>query len=105
MFVRKLLILSLIIFPVILFSCKKDGNPDKNAVAATLYDYTGLDGCSWVVDLEDGSGICEIAGFPDTDIDIKDSIKVWVTYQPADTQISICMVGPRVKITGIWERD
>ena len=89
----------------LLFSCQKDNNTRENAVAAILYNYTGLDGCSWVVDIEDGTGICEIAGWPDTGFEAEDGKKVWVTYELSDSQISICMVGPRVNITGMWERE
>ncbi len=88
----------------VLFSCNKENNIPEKAVAATLYDYTGLDACSWVVDLNDNNGVCEIAGFPDTGLDIKDGKKVWVTYKFSEYQISACMVGPRVDITGIWEK-
>ncbi len=88
----------------VLFSCNKENNIPEKAVAATLYDYTGLDGCTWIVDLEDNNGICEIAGFPNNGFNMEDGKKVWVTYDFAENQISICMVGPRVDITGIWEK-
>ena len=101
---RAISIFLFLLIPV-LFACRKSDQVPQKAVAATLYDYTGLDGCSWVVDIEDGSGICEIASFPDTPVELKDGKKIWVTYKKADSQTSICMVGPRVDLTGIWERD
>ncbi len=36
------------------YSCNKNKSPENDAVAATLYDYSGLDGCSWVIKPEVG---------------------------------------------------
>lgn len=85
------------------YSCNKNKPPANDAVAATLYDYSGLDGCSWVIKLEDGE-VLEPSNLGEFDIKINEGEKVWVKYSLAENQISICMVGPQVDIMLMWER-
>ncbi|NOX86086.1 MAG: hypothetical protein GXO86_09000 [Chlorobi bacterium] len=91
------------LIPIFFISACDKTSPDAKAVKATLYDYTGLDGCSWVIKLDDGE-VLEPDNLGGFDIEIKDGKKVWVKYTLAKEQISICMVGPRVDIVEIWER-
>jgi hypothetical protein len=42
---RAISIFLFLLIPV-LFACRKSDQVPQKAVAATLYDYTGLDGCS-----------------------------------------------------------
>ena len=93
----------LLFIPVFFISACDKTSPDAEAVKATLYDYTGLDGCSWVIKLEDGQTL-EPSNLDGFDIEIKDGEKVWVKYSLAKEQISICMAGPRVDVIEMWER-
>ena len=64
---------------------------------ATLRDYTGLDGCGWV--LESGGEVLEpinLESFLDAP---EDGIRLEVEYDLAENVFSICMVGPMVVLT------
>lgn len=93
----------LIVFILIFAGCNKSTSPETGAVAATLFDYTGLDGCSWVIKLENEE-VLEPTNLADFTIELKEGKKVWLKYTVQDNLASICMVGPIVKIENIWER-
>jgi len=64
---------------------------------ATLRDYTGLDGCGWV--LESGGEVLEpinLESFLDAP---EDGMRLEVEYDFAENVFSICMVGPMVVLT------
>ena len=84
-------------------SCNKSQEPETGSVAAVLYDYTGLDGCSWVIKLTTEE-VLEPINLGDFNLSLKEGKKVWIKYTVADDQISICMVGPKIVIEDIWER-
>ena len=73
-------------------------------IQGVVKDYTGLDGCGFVIELEDGS-LLEPADVMVPDFEFKDDQKVWLSYVPLDNQVSVCMVGTSVRITGIEERE
>jgi hypothetical protein len=75
-----------------------------NAQAATIEDYTGLDGCGLVIKLESGE-VLEPMNLNDFNITPTDGMKVWVKYHQTETFIgSICMVGPIVEIDCLTKR-
>jgi hypothetical protein len=97
-----------------LFQCDNDSSKDCST-PATIRDLTGLDGCGWVFELGDGTrlepvwdqGFC---GFQETgeqdsinDFEFVDGKPVLINYEIVDNAVSICMVGPAVKITCISE--
>jgi hypothetical protein len=74
-----------------------------------MIDLTGLDGCSFVLELEDGTRL-EPSGYnPDGDLNAIPSIewvdgkKVYIDYVPVTEWMSICMAGQMVMITCISE--
>lgn len=77
--------------------------PTEGAVEAKLVNLSGLDGCSWAIELEDGSRL-EPLNLKEFDITKKKNKKVWITYENTEGYVSICMVGPIVKITSLTER-
>jgi len=97
----------LLIIPLFLLfisaSCKKTNPPENGAVKAALYDYTGLDGCSWVFKLESNE-VLEPTNLGQFDFNLTDGKKIWVKYHPAVDQASICMVGQVVDVDAIWNR-
>lgn len=67
---------------------------------ATIINYT-VDGCSWLLELEDGKKLQ-----PET-LDQKfqkDKLKVWIKYTIKKGGVGICMTGEMVNITAIEER-
>jgi hypothetical protein len=76
----------------------------ENAQAATIEDYTGLDGCGLVVKLQSGE-VLEPINLNDFNLTPTDGMKVWVKYHESETFIgSICMVGPIVEIDCLAKR-
>ena len=77
---------------------------DGTSVAGVVKDFTGLDGCGFIIELEDGSRL-EPAEVMVKDFEFRDNQKVWLTYVALENMVSICMVGEMVRITGITERE
>ena len=93
----------------ILFSCaflllfsSCEGTSCENAKAATIEDYTGLDGCGLVVKLTTGE-VLEPMNLNGFNITPTDGMKVWVKYHEV-AGASICMVGPIVEIYCLAKR-
>ena len=74
-----------------------------NAQAATIEDYTGLDGCGLVIKLQNGA-VLEPTNLNDFNITPTDGMKVWVKYHEVSGMASICMVGPIVEIDCLAKR-
>lgn len=88
---------------IFLCSCSKNEGVCENASKATLADYTGLDGCGWIIELDNGDRL-EPTNLNDFDLELKDQQKIWVTYRSAANLGSICMVGEMVLIECVVER-
>ena len=95
----KVLILST--FLLLIFSAC-DRTSCENAQAATILDYTGLDGCGLVLKLQSGE-VLEPTNLNDFNITPTDGMKVWVKYHEVG-MMSICMVGPTVEIDCLAKR-
>ncbi len=88
-----------------------------NAVPATVRDLTGLDGCGFVFELEDGTRLepqrlfyCgtpplpkEVTEDPLFKFEWVDGKQVRIGYEEIQDAFSVCMVGPIVKITCLEE--
>jgi hypothetical protein len=96
---KKIILFSALGFLV--FSCSKS---HEGMTKATLKDYTGLDGCGMVIELENGDAIepTNLTEFSSS-VSIADGQKVWVNYHEVELA-SICMVGPIVQIDELEER-
>lgn len=103
---------------VLIFSCSEDnvGGEDKCSTPATLRDLTGLDGCGFVFELDNGTRLeplrmlyCgtpplpkEVTEDPLYNFEWVDGKRVLINYELSSSP-SICMVGQTVKITCISE--
>lgn len=92
--------LILLVSSLILSSC--DRSSCENAQAATIEDYTGLDGCGLVIKLQNGA-VLEPINLNDFNLTPTDGMKVWVKYHEVG-MMSICMVGPTVEIDCLAKR-
>ena len=91
----------LLTFVLLIFSaCERTSC--ENAQAATIEDYTGLDGCGLVIKLQNGE-VLEPTNLNDFNISPTDGMKVWVKYHEVSGG-SFCMVGPIVEIDCITKR-
>lgn len=109
---KKLLILFVVGF--VFMQC--DDDHKSCSTFATVRDLTGLDGCGFVFELENGTRLepvrillCgtpplpkEVLEDPLYDFEFVDGKQVKIAYEKTDG-ISACMVGPTVKITCIEE--
>jgi hypothetical protein len=106
---NKLFLSALIWSIALLFAaCKSPGESsapdltDQGYIKATVKDYTGLDGCTFLIVAEDGKRF-EPVGLP-VEFRVHD-LPVWVKYRPpAQAMGSICMVGQIVEIVEIKKR-
>lgn len=94
-------ILFIFISILFLFSCNRTSC--ENAQAATIEDYTGLDGCGLVIKLQNGT-VLEPVNLNDFGITPTDGMKVWLKYHEVSGMASICMVGPIVEIDCLTKR-
>ncbi|MDX2362634.1 MAG: hypothetical protein QNK23_17630 [Crocinitomicaceae bacterium] len=92
----------IIISITVLLATSCDKGDCTNSVKAELKDLTGLDGCGFVLELDNGDKL-EPRNLNDFNIDIVDGKKVWVNYTVISSP-SFCMVGEVVEIDCIAER-
>src|SRR5687768_6242180 len=112
-------ILLLLFVATIFFTCSEESPEAACSVPATIKDLTGLDGCGFVFELENGTrleafrsfGFCgtpplpkEVTEDPLYNFQLEDGKKVFIEYEPAEGA-SICMAGQLVKITCIREGE
>ena len=67
-------------------------------------DYTGLDGCGFIIELDNGNKL-EPVSLEDTAFVFKDGERVYVEYTPLQDYGSICMVGITAHIDSIIGLD
>ena len=76
-------------------SCKKSECADSEK--AVLKDYKGLDGCTWIIELENGQKI-EPVNLESFVSNPKDGMKIRLSYNDEIESASICMVGKVAQI-------
>lgn len=76
---------------------------EKPEVEGTLRNMAGLDGCKWMIELNNGSKIqpTNLAAF---DIALAEGQKVWVEYVEQQGVMSTCMAGKVVKLIKLYPR-
>jgi len=86
-------------------------------IPATVRDLTGLDGCGWVFELQDGTKLefvrmfwCGTPPVPEEakqdplyNFEFVDGKQVRIAYEEMESYGSVCMVGKIVKITALKE--
>ena len=101
-FYQKLLVLGLVVLTLAIHSCNKESECE-NSHSAKLVDMTGLDGCSWMIELNNGTRL-EPTNLNDFNINLQENQKIWVVYHTAAQMASICMHGEIVTVDCILER-
>ena len=83
---------------ILFFSLNCSDEETSCEIKATLRDYTGLDGCGFVLVLEDGE-VLEMGAFDEEpDFQFNDGMEVSISYEEMQGMATICMVGPIVRI-------
>jgi len=70
-------------------------------IRATVVDMSGLDGCTFLLKLEDGKKLEPL------NLDQaykKDGLAVWIRYVDSKGSVSICMAGKMVKLIALEKR-
>lgn len=96
-------ILSIIGYGIILFisSCEKsDNDSPKSYESGKLKNLTGLDGCSWVIELDDKSKL-EPLNLDVFDLELVENKEIKFKYHERTDLGSFCMVGVVVEIDEI----
>jgi hypothetical protein len=106
----------LLFLSTLVISCKQDLDTPCSAIAV-VRDLTGLDGCGYLFELEDGTRLIPVVQFycgtppipkemkedPLYNFDYVDGKKVSISYEQVHAQANICMAGTMVKITCLSE--
>ena len=71
---------------------------------ATLRDYTGLDGCGWVIEADEGA-VLEPLNLGEFISDPDAGMRLAIEYQEEGGYASICMVGPMVTLLACESMD
>lgn len=100
-FLMKHILTFLIIFSVIL-SVFTACNPSKKisnqcSTEGTLRDMTGLDGCKFLIELEDGSRLNPVE-YSVKSFNFEDGQQIRFSYEKVET-MNVCMAGQTVKVT------
>jgi len=91
----KITLLAFALFLVL--SCRKEDDTLLCDEKATLRDFTGVDGCSYVLVLDDEK-VLEIGDLEvEPDFQFRDGLRVSVTYEELSSA-SVCMVGSIVRV-------
>ncbi|MDR4988416.1 MAG: hypothetical protein RG741_06215 [Bacteroidales bacterium] len=89
----------LFIMPLLVLTACPD-EKCEDGVRGMLLDYSGLDGCQWIIELESGERL-EPVNLHEFSLELKDGLPVSLSYTVAEDMISICMVGKMIRISCI----
>ena len=101
-FYQKKNLLCLVVLTLAIHSCNKESECEGSQ-SAKLVNMTGLDGCSWMIELGDGTKL-EPTNLNDFNINLQENQKIWVVYHTAAQMGSFCMHGEIVTIDCISQR-
>lgn len=76
---------------------------EKPEVEGTLRNMTGLDGCRWMIELNNGQKL-QPTNMADFDVPMVDGQRVWVDFVEQQGVMSICMAGKVVKLIKLYTR-
>ncbi len=92
----------LLLMAIILIGCQDDEPTAVGCTNAKLVDATGLERCSWLIELLDGTRL-EPTNLNDFDLTLTDNLPVCVEFVETNNIASTCMAGIIVEITSIEE--
>lgn len=94
----------LALFALSILSCSPNNDIDEpiedELVSAILLDFTGLDGCTWIIQLPDGANL-EPINLSNFDILPLNEKEILISYIVRPDMASACMVGSIVELEHI----
>ena len=90
LFYKKILVLTFFLVVIAFDSCNKESECEDSQ-SAKLVNMTGLDGCSWMIELGDGTKL-EPTNLNDFNINLQENQKIWVVYHTAAQMASILLL-------------
>ncbi|KAA1244613.1 hypothetical protein [Aquimarina sp. RZ0] len=87
-----------VVFGLLLLSSCTEKQACSNGAPSTLVNMLGLDGCSWIIQLETGKKLQPI-NLIDFEIEKKNEPRISIVYKEAEAMAGICMVGKMVEIS------
>ena len=97
---KSFFIIPLIVLLFISISCDK--NEFEGMQEGVIKDLTGLDSCSYVIELNNGTNLM-VTNLYDFDVAIEDNKEVWVRYESVEMP-NTCICGEVVSIEDLQER-
>ena len=97
---KSFFIIPLIVLLFISISCDK--NEFEGMQEGVIKDLTGLDSCSYVIELNNGTNLM-VTNLYDFDVAIEDNKEVWVRYESLEMP-NTCICGEVVSIEDLQER-
>ena len=98
----KYLILIFCFFVLNATKCSKNKGDATCSEMGTIKDYTGLDGCKFLIELDNGENLQPVK-YSDADFGdkLKDGQRIKFSFEEVTDQMSICMAGKMVEVTCI----
>ncbi|MEM5539790.1 MULTISPECIES: hypothetical protein [unclassified Olleya] len=93
-----ILLLSVILLTLSCANTKNNTSNCLNSVKGTLVNKTGLDGCGWMIALQDGKTV-NPTNLNSFDIKLIDNTKITFGYKEKNDLFDTCMAGKIVEIT------
>ena len=103
----KFLIIGLILSFGIIMGCNSHANStkaskNKNETTGVFVDMKSIDGCQWIIKLEDGTKL-QAVNLNKFDIEPADGMKIEFTYKKSD-MATVCMMGQSIEILSIHKK-
>lgn len=101
---KSLLLILLFVCSISVSDCKTKSKMQTNEVKAELTDFTGLDGCGWMIKLEtadnNGNQTLMPLNLDDFSIEKTEGKKVLIVYK-IEPAFNTCMAGANVRLSSI----
>lgn len=91
---KKATIVGIVILSMV-YSCETN-NCCEGAETGIIKDYSSLDGCTFMVELNDGEKL-QVINLNDFDVKIEDGNKISISYYKTEAMAGICMAGKMVE--------
>jgi len=97
--VKTLALLAIIVLVLLAISCNEKSNEiTSSQYSGVVKDYSELDGCGYIIELENGDKINPVI-INNANIELQEGDSVEIIYEIIDSIASICMIGENAVVT------